>query len=147
MVTIREVIGKIHLLATLVPVPQAAEMARVFVRHRLICLGCAELIDDACQIVSEMVANAVEAITKDDPTARGSIRLYLGLHEGHPLLEVWDSSSEMPVLKEPDYLAESGRGLHIIQSLAAHFGWREDERQGGKIVWALLNGSPTPGTW
>jgi anti-sigma regulatory factor (Ser/Thr protein kinase) len=130
--------GKTRLEITLVPVPQAAEIARVFVRHQLICLGCVKLIDDACQIVSEMVSNAVAATATGDRKTQGSIRLYLGPNHGRPLLEVWDSSPEMPVMKKPDFLAESGRGLHIVQSLAAKFGWLKDEERGGKIVWAIL---------
>jgi anti-sigma regulatory factor (Ser/Thr protein kinase) len=139
MAITRATAGKTRLEITLIPVPQAAEIARVFVRHQLISLGYADLIDDACVIVSEMVANAVVAVlATGDRATRESIRLRLGPNDGHPLVEVWDSSPEMPVMRELDHLAESGRGLHIIQSLAARFGWCPDEERGGKTIWALL---------
>ncbi|MBC6459172.1 ATP-binding protein [Actinomadura sp. HBU206391] len=120
----------------LVPVPQSVAIARVFVRHQLISLRYADRIEDASQIVSELVTNAVRATASASPGALGRIRLFLGPHHGRPLLEVWDSSPEPPVPREPDFRSESGRGLNIVRSLAIDFGWYETE--GGKTVWALL---------
>ena len=120
----------------MIPVGHSAGIARVFVRHQLISLGYPELVGNAAQIVSELVTNAVTATASDDPRTRGRIRLHLGLDQGRPLLEVWDSSPRMPVIREPDFAAESGRGLYIVGTLAARFGWIE--REGGKTVWALL---------
>jgi anti-sigma regulatory factor (Ser/Thr protein kinase) len=88
-------------------------------------------------ITSELVTNAVNATASDDPRTQGRIRLCLGPHNGRALLEVWDSCPWMPAFKEPDFVAESGRGLHIVKSLAAGLGWRKDEGE-GKTVWALL---------
>jgi anti-sigma regulatory factor (Ser/Thr protein kinase) len=109
-------------------------IARVFVRHQLISLRYADLIDNASQIVSELVANAVAATASDDPRAQGRIKLYLGPHQGRPLVQVWDSSPLMPVMNEPDFVSECGRGLHTVKSLAARFGYHETEEEGGKIV-------------
>jgi anti-sigma regulatory factor (Ser/Thr protein kinase) len=128
--------GKTRLEISLLPVPQAASVARVFIRHQLISLRCADLVEDACQITAELVGNAVKATASADIKAHGCIRLYLGPNAGRPLLEVWDSSPFPPVLKEPDLVSESGRGLHIVKSLTAGFGWYENG--GGKTVWALL---------
>lgn len=128
--------GKTRLEISLTPLPQAASVARVFVRHQLISLRYADLIEDACQITAELVGNAVKATASDGLRMPGRIRLYLGPNRGRPLLEVWDSSSLMPFLREPDFVSEAGRGLHIVKSLAAEFGWFENE--GGKTVWALL---------
>jgi anti-sigma regulatory factor (Ser/Thr protein kinase) len=113
----------------------------MFVRHQLLSLRYGTLIEDACQITSELVGNAVEAIERTSPhdrRVRGAIRLRLGPQGGRMLLEVWDSVPEPPVLREPDLLAESGRGLHIVRSLAAQFGWFPDQDKGGKTVWAVL---------
>ena len=118
------------------PVPQAASVARVFVRHQLISLRHADLIDDACQITGELVGNAVNATASAGIATDSHIRLYLGLNGGRPLLQVWDPVPSLPVLKEPDPVSESGRGLHIVGSLSAGFGWYENA--GGKTVWALL---------
>jgi anti-sigma regulatory factor (Ser/Thr protein kinase) len=132
------VLGKSRLEVTLVPIPQSVAIARVFVRHQLISLRHADLIENAEQIVSELVANAVRATASDAPETRGRIRVFLGPHHGRPLLEVWDSSPEMPVMREPDFVSESGRGLNIVRSLAAGFGWYDTRDKGGKTVWALL---------
>jgi hypothetical protein len=40
------------------------------------------------------------------------------------------------VLKSPDYLAEGGRGLHIVDELSVCFGW--DVFACGKVIWVLL---------
>ncbi|MCW2903772.1 MAG: putative anti-sigma regulatory factor, serine/threonine protein kinase [Streptosporangiaceae bacterium] len=130
--------GKARLEVNLPPIPQAVGIARIFVRHQLISLRYADLIEDACVIASELMTNAVNATASDDPRTRGRIRMYLGPHEGRPVLEVWDSCPWMPVFREPDFVAESGRGLHIVRSLAADLGWRRDVDRGGKTVWALL---------
>jgi anti-sigma regulatory factor (Ser/Thr protein kinase) len=122
---------------TVVPTPQYVSVSRVFVRHYLLSRGYEDLVYNACQITSELVSNAIQATGAGHPKAWGRIRLYLGANEGRPLLEVWDSSPEMPVLKVPDYINESGRGLHIVKELAAEFGWVKRE-EGGKTVWALL---------
>jgi anti-sigma regulatory factor (Ser/Thr protein kinase) len=132
------VTGNSRLEVTLVPIPQSVSIARIFVRHQLICLGRTDLISDAATIASELVTNAINATASDDPRTQGRIRMYLGPHDGRPLLEVWDSCPWMPAFREPDFVAESGRGLHIVRSLAAGLGWRRDEERGGKTVWALL---------
>lgn len=111
--------GKTRLKISLTPLPQAASVARVFVRHQLISLRYADLIENACQITAELVGNAVKATASEDLGTRGRIRLYLGPNKGRPLLEVWDPSPLLPVLKEPDFVSESGRGLHIVSSLTA----------------------------
>ncbi|MBC6458388.1 ATP-binding protein [Actinomadura sp. HBU206391] len=108
----------------------------MFVRHQLISLRYADLIHDANQIVSELVTNAIAVTVSEGREKPGRIRLYLGPNQGRPLLEVWDPSPTLPRVREPDFVSESGRGLHIVMSLAAEFGWTEGE--GGKTVWALL---------
>lgn len=125
-------------LATLTPVPQSVGIARMFVRHKLLCMRYADLIDNAETITSELVTNAIKATKTANPMTAGHIRLYLGLVDGRPLLEVWDTAPWLPRFKEPDDETETGRGLHIVKKLAANMGWREDPGRGGKIVWAFL---------
>jgi anti-sigma regulatory factor (Ser/Thr protein kinase) len=130
--------GRTRLEVTLVPIPQSVHIARVFVRHQLLSLRYADLIQDACTITSELVTNAVRATKSSRLQTQGRIELYLGPHRGRLLLEVWDPAPWMPTFEEPDYEAESGRGLHIVRQLAAELGWEEDKERGGKTVWALL---------
>jgi anti-sigma regulatory factor (Ser/Thr protein kinase) len=98
--------GKMRLEVTLIRVPQSVSIARVFVRHQLTSLRRADLIDDAGQIVSELITNAIAVTASDAPRTQGHIKLYLGPYHGPPLLEVWDSSPLMPVMKEPDFVSE-----------------------------------------
>src|SRR5262245_59113389 len=128
--------GRTRLECTLFPIPQSPSSARTFVRRQLVSLGYEDLVYNACQITSELVTNAVHAVITANLKTDSKILLHLGPNKGRPLLEVWDSSPEMPVTKAEDLYAESGRGLLITQTLAAQWGYYPKE--GGKTVWALL---------
>jgi hypothetical protein len=54
----------------------------------------------------------------------------------HVVLEVWDCSTEPPVAQDPDFLAEGGRGLHVVDGLGAKFGY--DLLCCGKVTWVVL---------
>jgi anti-sigma regulatory factor (Ser/Thr protein kinase) len=112
------------------PVPQAPGRARAFVRRHLTELGFPKLVDDAVVIAVEMVTNAV----REAPD--GPVSLSLRLVEGRPVIEVRDCSPMLPILREPDFVSENGRGLHIMSALAAELGWHRSG--GGKVVWAVL---------
>ncbi len=112
------------------PIPQSPGIARTFIRHHIISLGLAELVEDACMIVTELVTNAIRE------TPGREIWVYLSLRDGRPLLEVWDSSSEPPSLRPEDPFAESGRGLRIVRALSAECGYRIHSN--GKVIWARL---------
>lgn len=122
-------------IVTLRPVRQSAELARIFVRHRLLTLGAPEeMIDDGCVIASELVTNVVRHV----PWAE-TFYLRVSKNGCTPLIEVWDPSSARPVIAdEPD--GESGRGLIVVAALATTWYWDllPPERGGGKIVAALL---------
>lgn len=64
-------------------------------------------------VVSELVTHAVAAA----PWAP----VYVALlpDSGRIVLEVWDKSPRHPVKKSPDYMAENGRGLHIVEKLSS----------------------------
>src|SRR4051794_12346437 len=119
-----------RLRLTVYPVPQSPGIARTFVKHHLISLGHADLAEDACLIVSELVTNAI----RDAPEQE--VLVYVSRQDGDPLLEVWDSSTVPPVLRPEDPCAEKGRGLRIVTTLAAECGYRIVAN--GKIVWARL---------
>jgi hypothetical protein len=50
-------------------------------------------------------------------------------------IEVEDSSPEHPVVAE----TAGGRGMHIVDKLAADWGVREHPATGGKTVWAEVS--------
>src|SRR6266700_1221654 len=52
---------------------------------------------------------------------------------GSALSGVIDSGGEAPRRREPDFVAETGRGLHIVESFSERWGWTPLPA-GGKIV-------------
>lgn len=85
-------------------------------------------IDNVVLVVSELVTNAVKygALPHGEPPGR-NIWLELGLWPKWTLVTVDDRDREVhkPVLTNADDdLPESGRGLFIVQTLAARFWWR-----------------------
>jgi anti-sigma regulatory factor (Ser/Thr protein kinase) len=112
------------------PSRRAPGEARVFVSRKLDELGYSKLIDDAVLIIDELVTNSMRA-TPSTPVwvVFREIGAYL-------LLEVWDCCPNPPILQEPDFVAEHGRGLHIISALSTGLGW--DIFAWGKVVWVLL---------
>lgn len=54
------------------------------------------------------------------------------------LVVVADPGRQVPVLRDPDYLAESGRGLHVINGLSDTWGCTTPT-DAGKAVWALFS--------
>ncbi|MCO6008962.1 ATP-binding protein [Actinoallomurus purpureus] len=127
-------------VVTLRPVPQAADIARTFIEHRMLVMKRPDLVDDATLIASEFITNAYVHV----PTAE-FFKLMLCWNGGSPLIEVWDPSWTLPkprTLAEGDefLLSTSGKGLFIVSRLAQSWGSRRIPKMngGGKIIWARL---------
>jgi hypothetical protein len=117
--------------------------ARDFTLATLRRWGLAALADDISIVVSELLTNALRYGRQDpecDP-ARGiggwPIRLGLLCPGRSVLCAVADPGSDVPVMQEPDYLAETGRGLHVVASLSDSWGWTVPGAD-GKVVWAMF---------
>jgi two-component sensor histidine kinase len=112
------------------PTPLAPGAARRFVARELETLGHPELVEDAQLIVSELVTNSVRYVP-DRP-------LWVDLRrvEKQVILEIWDCSTDPPVAKDPDFLAEGGRGLHVVDALGPEFGY--NLLCCGKVTWVAL---------
>jgi anti-sigma regulatory factor (Ser/Thr protein kinase) len=112
------------------PTMQAPGVARRFVARELEALGYPQLVDDARLMASELVTNAI--------TYAPGKPLWVAIRRagGYVVLEVWDGSTEPPVPQDPDFLAQGGRGLHVIDELGVKFGY--DIFCCGKVVWVLL---------
>ena len=81
----------------------------------------------AILLVSELVTNAV--LHGVSPFELRAVQSRTGLR-----VEVRDhNGSTAPVLRLGDGLAESGRGLQLVDTLADRWGWSEDG--GSKVVW------------
>jgi anti-sigma regulatory factor (Ser/Thr protein kinase) len=112
--------------------PGAVPCARLHTRLVLAEWGLSRLAEDAELIVSELVTNAI--------THGGGayIRLLLRSDRRQVCLLVWDQSFILPMPAEEDIEAPDGRGLVIVEALAARWGSCRTQGDGGKIVWAVL---------
>lgn len=95
----------------------------------------AGVVDDACSVVSELLANAIR---HGRPRADGTVVVTLGVDPVTVTLAVGDGGgSTMPSVVDPLPLAKNGRGLGIVHTLTSDWGVREDEH--GNTVFGILN--------
>jgi anti-sigma regulatory factor (Ser/Thr protein kinase) len=121
--------------------PQAAAAARNFTLRTLLGWGMHAVVDDVAVIVSELLSNALRYGVTGRRCADASPRpVWLGLlRRDHTVLcAVSDPGADVPVMRQPDYFAESGRGLHVIDSLSESWGWTTPDHL-GKAVWAAIS--------
>jgi anti-sigma regulatory factor (Ser/Thr protein kinase) len=120
--------------------PQSARAARRLTRNTLRDWGLAFLAEDAEAIVGEFVANAVtHAASGELPRKQSPENLGLRLvrRTGEVICAVLDPSDSAPVLKDPESVEESGRGLQMVDALSDVWGWSPVAGR-GKAVWAIL---------
>ncbi|MGW6461759.1 ATP-binding protein [Streptomyces sp. NPDC055078] len=116
--------------------PRSPGLARDALRRELMAWGLVEMAPFALTVLSELVTNACVHTT-------GGIETWFRLLPGGVRIEVLDASAERPLLLAPRADSPGGRGLLIVDELAARWGVT-DRRDGGKAVWAELveTGSP-----
>ena len=134
-------------VATRKPAPEAASIgpSRAFVLRTMRRWGEADRADDVAAVISELLANALRhALPRaGENVPPWPIRLGL-LHAGsYVVCAVADPGAGIPVLREPDRLEESGRGLLVVASLSDQWGYcpaPEGRARGedGKVVWAAF---------
>jgi len=127
--------------------PKSVGAARDFCLSTMRRWGVQDRRDDVAVVVSELLTNALrhglpqapsQARAGAAPRSRWPVRLGL-VQPGHFVLcAVADPSPRLPEPKEPDYLAESGRGLHVISALSDRWGCTAPT-EAGKVVWALFS--------
>lgn len=119
-------------------IPGTVPLARARTRVLLWEWGLDELADDAEQVIAELLANSVEATAEAGLEAPVRLTLIAGLRT--LLIAVWDACPDPPVPQDPVLAAESGRGLIIVDALAARWDWKP--APAGKVTRALLRGKP-----
>lgn len=100
-----------------------------------------DLRDVAVLLLSELVANAYAAMSKDTALRTRGIEFSLRLFADRLLVEVVDSSPMTPVPKfDEDPEAENWRGLAVVHRLSQEWGffWHE----GRKVVYFILPHTP-----
>ena len=114
--------------------PQSVGAARDFGLSTLRRWTVADRTDDIAVVLSELLTNALRH-GADHPAH--PVRVALVQPARFVLFVVTDPGPQVPVLREPDYLAESGRGLHVINALSDAWGYTTPTDV-GKAVWALF---------
>jgi anti-sigma regulatory factor (Ser/Thr protein kinase) len=110
--------------------PAAVRRARRFVHDQCHAAGInADTSDTAVLLTSEIVTNAFLH-------GRSAARVTLTAGAERLRVEVGDDNSRLPQRVEPDREALNGRGLAIVDMLAAD--WGAAQRREGKVVWFEL---------
>jgi anti-sigma regulatory factor (Ser/Thr protein kinase) len=123
--------------------PKPVRSARDFAVATVQRWGAAECADDVAIVVSELVTNALRHALPAPGEAPRRRPVRLGLLRPGPcvLCAVADPGWTVPVAKEADVLAETGRGLHVVGALADLWGYTTPSNE-GKAVWAMFSTHP-----
>ncbi|GAA4229946.1 hypothetical protein GCM10022254_23560 [Actinomadura meridiana] len=115
------------------PTKNAPKIARDFLAGCFCDLGIA---DDYVGrvVVSELVSNVHVHVKFGQVT----VRVFEDERGDCVVIEVEDASRRLPVIKEVEGSAESGRGLSMMSLLVREWGVRLTSEE-GKIVWARLD--------
>jgi anti-sigma regulatory factor (Ser/Thr protein kinase) len=108
----------------------APALARRLVERALGLWNLHHRVDDVLIVTTELVQNVVEH------TDDGG-ELSLALRPGTVVIEISDTSPEMPQLRDPDPSAAGGRGLRMVQAIARCWGVRR--RPEGKVIWVEVS--------
>lgn len=120
------------------PVPESAGRARRAVHTLLTAWGLDHVADEVDVVVSELVTNAL-LHSGEGAAGTGApvITFHLAVRAGRLTTRVVDASPLPPRPEDAEETAESGRGLILVEALAADWGW--EDLPDGKAVWAAFD--------
>ncbi|TDE35497.1 ATP-binding protein [Actinomadura sp. 6K520] len=126
--------GKVAEPATMVIKAEAGEIRRVreFVGLVFGAWGLEDYV--ARTVVSELATNAITHGSSEGEMV--VVRAYRR-EDGGAVVETWDRSDAVPVVRSVGDAAESGRGLLLMEALVRRWGTRPLS-EGGKVVWAEI---------
>lgn len=110
----------------------APSYARRYVRRQLRTRGLDRFIDDAALIVSELIANAVEASTSDQ------VSIEIGTIGNQVLIRVGNDGHGIPEPVKAGALDGSGYGLLIVSALSVRWGYVREDTEQALTVWVLI---------
>jgi anti-sigma regulatory factor (Ser/Thr protein kinase) len=113
------------------PIPESVGQARRLVRAALEAGGAQVDADVAMLLTSEVVSNALLH-------ARSPMILSIYVERDAIRVSVHDASPASPHLRDYSPTAGTGRGLHLVEALASHWGLNAAEDGAGKWVWFEL---------
>lgn len=122
--------------------PAAVGTARLHVRRVLRDWDLEELADDAELAVSEAMSNSVQAHQREHLSEPVCLTLLAGLRT--LLIIVRDASDRQPVFRSPDLDAEDGRGLFLIDAIAARWDFKAVPGGGKALRIFLRCARPVP---
>ncbi|MFI6771180.1 SpoIIE family protein phosphatase [Streptomyces sp. NPDC050355] len=122
--------------ATFDPVGRSVATARAFVRDTLQGWGCADIVDDAVVLTSELVTNAVvhAGTAADVLCLRNDVGVRISVADRYPEREI-PLQNAGQIVVHPD--REGGRGLLLCGALASRWGVEYTAAQ--KHVWFQLD--------
>ncbi len=120
------------------PTPCSVAAARRFADRLLTDWGLQELAADAALLLSELVTNAIVHV----PDATGDVQLLVSRTPDHLVVQVTDAGGCLPLCTEAGPDSENGRGMWLVEQLAAQWGHHASGTGAGKTVWFTL---PLPG--
>ncbi|MGW1543262.1 ATP-binding protein [Streptomyces sp. NPDC002309] len=140
---VRSGLGSTPFSARKIPVASdhCCYIARQFTRQTVRRWNLHSICDDAVQIASELVANAVRHGRPDtvpEDSLQTGVWLALALRPRTLLCVVRDPSQLRPRLTAPSPMAEGHLGLPIVNALSHTWGWTTDSQARGKSVWARV---------
>jgi hypothetical protein len=119
--------------------PAAVPAARLRLRADLKDWGIGVPADDAELVLTEIVANAVNATRAVRwPASRPPVRLWLRGGIGMLFALTWDATSLVPQPRSPDLWDETGRGLLLVDAYAQWGHYHPPGHDAGKVVWARV---------
>jgi anti-sigma regulatory factor (Ser/Thr protein kinase) len=107
---------------------------RTTARSLLIEWGLIELTDSVELIATELATNAIQASA--EYSIPRPVEFRMSATGKTVLIEVWDCDPRQPVIRQPTCLDEGGRGLLLVATISAQWGWTIFQK--GKIVWAKV---------
>jgi len=120
---------------TVTPLPTdatAASFARTFVRRVLVEWRLEPLEPDASLLATELVTNGLRH-------GGGPRSLALTRHGNRLRIAVADNEPvRSPRRQDPSLTAEGGRGLALVEGMAAAWGTSRSRLRRGKVVWCEL---------
>ncbi|MEV0420415.1 ATP-binding protein [Streptosporangium canum] len=122
--------------------PYSVSTARLWVRDLLSGRIADAVLDDVVLLLSEVVTNAV--VHSDSGRAPGgSVMVCLGVGGGLVHVEVIDdgSATSVPFIRAANADSDGGRGLFLVEVMAAGWGTHHDDEAGNAVWFHLADGT------